>query len=110
IGSCTVRVSAEPSAMDEAVVIAIEDDGGGIEAGKLQAIRQALEDGRELTTSGAGMGIANVNKRISLYYGGGNGRSDGSGGGGKVTIESEEGRGTRIACYIPIGGDGRARP
>jgi len=99
IGSCTVRVSAARDERDGQVVIAIEDDGGGIAADKLAAIRQALHQGQEPPSSGTGMGIANVNKRIGLYYGG---RT--AAGMVPVAIESEQGSGTRVSFHIPIGG------
>jgi len=98
IGSCTVRVSVTRAARDEQIVIAIEDDGGGIAADKLHAIRQALREGQELASSGTGMGIANVNKRIGLYYGGGTADA------APVTIDSAQGSGTRVSFHIPIGG------
>jgi two-component system, sensor histidine kinase YesM len=98
IDNCSVEVSVMPSDQVDQLLIAIEDDGGGMAPDKLHAVKLALQEGREIATSSTGMGIANVNKRIGLYYGG-----DGDAG-ALVTIESEKGRGTKVTFPIPLRG------
>lgn len=47
--------------------LAVEDDGGGIPAEKLELLNRRLQDGE--VDSETGYGIYNVNNRLKLYYG-----------------------------------------
>ncbi len=96
IDNCSVTVSVLPSDQEDRLVIAIEDDGGGMAPDQLQAVKLALQEGKEIASSGTGMGIANVNKRIGLYYG------MNEDPGQLVTIESEMGQGTKVTFPIPL--------
>jgi two-component system, sensor histidine kinase YesM len=98
INNCSVTVSVLPSEHEDRLVIVIEDDGGGMAPDKLHAVKLALQEGRDISSSSTGMGIANVNKRIGLYYGI-NGDA-----GQLVTIESEKGQGTKVSFPIPLRG------
>lgn len=82
-----VRVSAELSRGGLEVVV--EDNGVGIPAGKLQAIRRSLMD-QEATR----IGLHNVQQRLLLTYGSVSG----------LRIDSEQDSGTRIAFWIPVEG------
>jgi two-component system sensor histidine kinase YesM len=75
------------------LLIEVEDNGIGMAPEKLAQLRASLdrEESRALVIEN-GYGINNVNQRIKLYYGQEYG----------VTIESERGRGTRVALVIPI--------
>lgn len=73
----------------ELVTIEIEDDGRGMSAEK---VKQILEE-KLVQNEGhsTGIGFSNVVKRMRLFYG----RED------VVTIESVEGRGTKVVLKIP---------
>lgn len=70
------------------LVIRVKDNGIGIRADKLCAIRLALKD-KEQSTS---IGLYNVYQRLLLYY-----RND-----FEFLIESTEGKGTEFTIHIPI--------
>lgn len=57
---CTIEVK-------EGLVITVEDNGLGIEAGRLKALQMQLEDGTEKLEGS--FGLYNINQRIKLYYG-----------------------------------------
>lgn len=82
-----VRVSAELSR--GGLEVAVEDNGVGIPAGKLKAIRRSLAE-QEATR----IGLHNVQQRLLLTYGPVSG----------LRIESEQHSGTRIAFWIPVEG------
>ncbi len=77
----------------------IEDNGLGIAAGKLRLLQQGLVDREKDSAAGNssdgeedGLGFANVNERIKLYYGEEYG----------LSIESGEGVGTTVSIRIPV--------
>lgn len=73
----------------EFLLLTIEDDGMGIPSGRLAEIRGELEKG---AFKGEHIGICNVGQRIRLKYGGRAG----------LSINSEEGKGTRVEIRIPL--------
>ena len=73
---------------DESVVISVEDDGLGIPAEKLEAMRQRLNRYDE---KGRHIGVANVHQRVRLKYGEAYG----------VRIESREGLFTKVEIFLP---------
>ncbi|MEK5036972.1 sensor histidine kinase [Sporosarcina sp. FSL K6-3457] len=84
---------------DSSVIIEIEDSGKGM---TLEKVEQLLK-GNVVPTEGhsTGIGFQNVVKRLHLFYGAEN----------LVTIDSREGRGTRVVIQIPQareGNDGEA--
>lgn len=85
-------VSVKVTAADGSVRISVEDDGVGIEPGRLAAIRALLEAEEE--QEGERVGLKNVHVRLQLTYG----REAG------LRIESERNRGTRIHFCIPLRG------
>ncbi|MDF2501269.1 MAG: sensor histidine kinase [Anaerosporomusa subterranea] len=90
-GRLTIRILRE----DHHLFIEIEDDGVGISADRLTDI--ARFDGSSTKhTSGAGIGLNNVHKRLRLAFGSNYG----------LNITSQEGQGTRIRALIP---DGQAK-
>ncbi|WP_276356862.1 ATP-binding protein [Cohnella caldifontis] len=79
----TVRMKADAEAGICRFVI--EDDGVGIEPGRLKALLETGTEGRQ------GVGILNINKRLKYEYG------------TQLQVESVPGRGTRVTVRIPVG-------
>lgn len=71
----------------EELIFEIVDDGVGIAPDKLRSLLQS----KERPPSKRGIGIANVNERIKLFYGGGG-----------ICISSELGVGTKITIRLPM--------
>ena len=74
-------------------LLAVEDDGPGISADKLEAVFQAFSrvDNRyDRDAGGTGLGLALVRGLAQLH-------------GGNVWIESDTGQGTRVFVYFPLG-------
>ncbi|MCG8502236.1 MAG: sensor histidine kinase, partial [Firmicutes bacterium] len=67
----------------------IEDNGKGMDAEKIKDVLQMEEESIEIEKS---IGIENINKRIKLLYGHGNG----------VHIKSEIGKGTKVTVILPL--------
>ena len=75
------------------VLIEVQDDGVGCTPYKLAKIREGLTESiDENAQKGEGFGLANVNKRIKLYYGSEYG----------LTIESQYQEGTLVTVKIPL--------
>lgn len=72
------------------IAVEVTDNGVGIAADKLAAITR-FDGSAAKYTSGAGIGLSNVNKRLRLAFGPGYG----------LRITSAEGGGTRILAAIP---------
>lgn len=89
----TIRIMAWLSGSN--LLVRIEDDGKGMDADRLQQLRNKLEGpvgssarvGEEVT----GIGVKNVVDRMRLIYGSGF----------QVEVESKPGQGTRITLHIP---------
>ena len=87
LDSGTVRIWAEMDGTRD-VLIRVEDDGVGMSPETLQRILRNTQD-----TGYRGrphIGVANVDKRIRMYYGEGYG----------LEIQSELGKGTRVTLRI----------
>lgn len=85
----TVTLSARLQGTD--AVIAVSDNGLGIPAADLSRVFTPFEkitDGKTQRRSGAGLGLSLVKRIVELH-------------GGRVTIESNEGKGTIVTCYLP---------
>ena len=77
---------------DGCIHLEVEDDGNGMDAETLAHIfEQHMRD-----TKSNGVGVANVNERLRLFYGAQYG----------LRFESEPGKGTRAIVVIPTGKDG----
>lgn len=81
-GSCQIGVSVQLE--DELLIIAVEDDGQGIEPEQLAKIRQGLE--RRIDWMNSSIGLANVHQRIRTIYGAEYGLSIDSGPDGTVVL------------------------
>ncbi|MFL7893413.1 MAG: histidine kinase [Anaerolineales bacterium] len=88
----TIWVKARREYQDK-VMLEVEDSGVGLTPYKLSRILERLNDeSDEITPDGEGFGLANVNKRIKLYYGDQYG----------LSIESQYREGTRVKVVIPL--------
>ena len=76
---------------DEDIEIRVIDNGIGIQQEKLEQLREDLKNHNE---SSSGIGIANVEARLKLYYGLNYG----------FNIESFEGEGTQVTIRVPMEG------
>jgi two-component system sensor histidine kinase YesM len=75
------------------VLLEVQDDGIGCTPYRLARIQERLDDkSYEISQEDGGFGLANVNKRIKLYYGNQYG----------LSIESQYQEGTRVAVTIPL--------
>nr|WP_237391960.1 sensor histidine kinase [Paenibacillus dendrobii] len=89
-GEITVEIGCDEQGMH----FAVEDNGLGIPAGRLEWLRSQLSSAPEENSGPAGKGgygLRNVHSRLLLHYG----RDAG------LHIESAEGKGTRITFNIP---------
>ena len=88
----TIRVWARKASQNR-VLLEVQDDGVGCTPYRLAKILETLDDdSQEISPDGEGFGLANVNKRIKLYYGPEYG----------LTIESQYRQGTRVTVTIPL--------
>ncbi len=89
-GKITIRAK---KADDHSVLLQVEDTGVGCTPFKLAKIRDGLTlDNDDAFNQGEGFGLANVHKRIMLYYGKEYG----------LTIESKYLEGTLVTVRIPL--------
>jgi len=87
-GSITLEARAEGQP-DGDLVLAVSDTGVGIAAGDQERVFEKFERANpHARESGAGLGLSLVKSLVELH-------------GGSVTIESETGAGTTIACRLP---------
>jgi signal transduction histidine kinase len=85
-GAHVVDVTVGPERLE------VMDDGAGISPELLPRI---FEPRFSTTTSGSGLGLAIVRRLVEGW-------------GGRIDVESEVGRGTRIVVHLPAIGDSRA--
>lgn len=86
-GLLTIRIWRE----DQQLVIEVEDDGVGISTDRFSAITR-FDGSAAKQTSGVGIGLNNVHKRLRLAFGSNYG----------LTIFSQEDQGTLIRALMPI--------
>lgn len=88
----TIWVRARRNGQNQ-VLLEVQDDGIGCTPYRLSRIQERLDDeSYEISQEDGGFGLANVNKRIKLYYGNQYG----------LSIESQYQEGTRVAVTIPL--------
>lgn len=96
----TVVLRVEPSMNPGYTTISVTDDGPGMDENKLAQLYTALEKGHSKSSKGSGVGLANVGRRMGLYY------AVGLGG---LKVQSRKGYGTTVSIDIPNDGKGEAR-
>lgn len=96
IGSGIVNVRVHRTGDGEDLVITVEDDGAGIEEEALQKLQAGLKKGNVPSSKKSGMGLINVQRRISLFF-----ESDPSDA-DSILITSRLGVGTNVQIRIPI--------
>ena len=88
----TIRVRAR-RANHNLALLEVQDDGIGCTPYKLGKIQERFnDDSDEISQKDEGFGLANVNKRIKLYYGSQYG----------LSIESQYQEGTRVTITVPL--------
>ncbi|MDD9266848.1 sensor histidine kinase [Paenibacillus sp. GCM10023248] len=92
-----VSIRVEPSPVNAAELrITVSDDGPGMSAAKLQAVKGAVDRGDPTSGKRKGVAISNVQRRIQLYY-----PALPEGGRG-LDIHSVQGQGTSVSFDIPM--------
>ncbi|WP_276356334.1 cache domain-containing sensor histidine kinase [Cohnella caldifontis] len=94
IGTGNISVAVTLSENEEYLIISVQDDGRGMDEETLSKIQNALTSGNVPSAKGSGMGIANVERRIQLYY---DERDPAVG----IEISSREGEGTLVRIQLP---------
>lgn len=89
-----VEVTIRKVKASERLQIIVADDGVGMSEEKVAWLYQSMKEKRPASQKGTGIAIANVNKRLHLYYH----KEEIRG----LMIQSELGEGTQIAFEIPI--------
>lgn len=92
LGPGTVIVRAQPSDREGFTVISVADDGPGMSEETIASLYSSMKKGYTDSTKKSGVGIANVEQRIRLYY-----ASEKAG----LRIHSVLGEGTTISFEIP---------
>ncbi len=92
----SVSIKVEKSENSPNLVITVSDNGAGIDQETLRAINESSEKGGAVSSKGTGMGLANVNKRLSLFYKNENVDT--------LTVKSDQGKGTQVTFEIPSKG------
>jgi signal transduction histidine kinase len=82
------RVTISARRREDGVELSVADTGVGIAEADQDRIFESFERGGGGRQSGAGLGLSLVKRLIELH-------------GGRVTLESEAGEGTRVTCFIP---------
>lgn len=76
---------------DGCVLITVRDNGVGMEEQQLQALRERLMRAQDDPQGQCGIGLANVARRLHVFYGG---RA-------ALEVRSAQGRGTEVALRLP---------
>lgn len=75
---------------DEQLLIKVSDNGMGMSKERLHRIKQSLQN--HVQNIDGSIGLANVNQRIHLFYGGDYG----------IQVNSQEGEGTQVEIHLPV--------
>ncbi|WP_426252374.1 cache domain-containing sensor histidine kinase [Paenibacillus pabuli] len=95
IGPGKVSVLVGSSTTEGQVRIEVQDNGPGMDDGRLQSVVCALNGGPAVSNKGTGVGLINVHRRLKLYFGSQLGEMC------RLSITSEVGKGTVICFEIP---------
>ncbi len=86
----TIRITTRVE--DGVLTISVADNGRGMDAEALQRVQSSLEMGENTGTDGRHIGLANVNRRLTLNYGLQYG----------LRIQSAPGAGTTVDIRLPV--------
>lgn len=91
------RIALEVRDQGPWVVVSVEDHGIGIPAGEVRRIFEPFHrvKGAAVDTSGAGLGLAIVHHVVKAH-------------GGRISVDTEEGQGSRFSLFLPVCADGDA--
>ncbi|MCX7024014.1 MAG: sensor histidine kinase [Spirochaetes bacterium] len=89
------RVLVSARRIDGEAVLSVEDTGEGMSAEEIERILREGSENESL--QGAGIGLRNVIRRLSLV----------TGGRGRIEIESSPGKGTAVRIHLPVGDETR---
>ncbi|WP_071396408.1 sensor histidine kinase [Bacillus tuaregi] len=97
-GDSHISVTVIPVSQDniERINITVQDDGSGMSQERLEWVIQSMKTGGTSQSSGKGMAISNVYKRLQLYY---KGFSE-----SELKIDSQLNIGSRVSFEIPVDG------
>jgi signal transduction histidine kinase len=89
-GTVTLAANIDESGM---AALSVTDTGVGIASEDQERVFRAFERSRrsEQRAHGAGLGLSLVRRIVELH-------------GGRVTLQSHEGRGTTVTCHVPLQG------
>lgn len=94
LGGGTIAIGVRHEGED--VVFSVSDDGSGMDAARLKALRERIAAHRPPLEGGRGIGLRNVNERIKLQFGETYG----------LHVDSKEGEGTTVLVRLPNRTDG----
>jgi two-component system sensor histidine kinase YesM len=94
LNQCNITVSVQRIKRTDFMRITVKDDGAGMDEEKLQAVKNALNNGEITSVTGKGMALSNVKKRLYFYYKEELER--------KFTISSRKNEGTTVTIEVPI--------
>ena len=91
-----LRITVALETKDDSLCIYIRDNGAGMSKERLEAVRSHIYDSsggeKEISTTGSGIGIKNIQERMRLYFGPEYG----------LQIDSTQGEGTIITMRMPL--------
>jgi two-component system sensor histidine kinase YesM len=93
-GEGSIKVVVEKVEKENKLICKVIDNGKGMDQQTVERLNEQLEENAFSQLNGNGIAIANVNKRLKLYYNHHKG----------LTISSEEGKGTCCTFEIPLHG------
>ena len=88
--SKTPKINVNVIEMEKEYIFSVEDNGIGIPAGETEKIFERfyrVDKARNTNIAGTGLGLAIVDEVLKIY-------------GGKIEVESEEGKGTKFSFRI----------
>jgi len=94
IGSGMVSVTVGRAEREGELEIVVSDDGAGMDEATLHSLTEGLETGR-VPSKKSGMGIANVYRRMKLYF------AEEQGSPSRIAIRSRKGEGTSVRLTFP---------
>lgn len=88
VGRPNGEIKISSQVLDDQIVMIIEDNGSGISPGDLQRVKEKFYKGSSMK-SGTGLGLSIASEIMELH-------------GGKMLIDSTEGKGTKVVLIMPF--------